>query len=88
MGIPSVSYLLSLAPPAPGASPEDAKRAMLMQVGIAEVFGAGDDFAAGLSLGNCLGAGLGGGLAGRFGCDFAHDLGSGALRVLGHADFL
>jgi len=34
MGIPSVSYLLSLAPPAPGASPEDAKRAMLMQVGM------------------------------------------------------
>ena len=65
---------------------------MLMQVGIAEVFGTGGDFAAGLGLGNCLGnclgARLGGGLAGRFGCDFAHDLGSGALRVLGHADFL
>ncbi len=34
MGITAVHSLLALAPPAPNASPEDQKRAMLMQVGM------------------------------------------------------
>lgn len=34
MGIPSIPYLLALAPPSPNASPADAKRAMLIQVGM------------------------------------------------------
>jgi preprotein translocase subunit YajC len=34
MGIPVIHSLLALAPPSPNASPEDAKRAMMMQVGM------------------------------------------------------
>lgn len=34
MGISPVHFLLALAPPASNSSPEDAKRAMLMQVGM------------------------------------------------------
>ena len=34
MGISAIHSLLALTPPAPNASPEDAKRAMLMQVGM------------------------------------------------------
>lgn len=34
MGISAVNWLLALAPPAPGSSPEDQKRAMIMQIGM------------------------------------------------------